>query len=138
MRRHLPKILGLICIAALVVAVVGCSSSTKTPSSSGGGSTGGSSTTIVEKNFAFVPNTLTVNVGDTVTFKNEDSTDHQVSIDGQDLGTQPSGQSVTWKATKDGTYPVSCLIHPTMTGEIIVGTGSGSSTNPGSSGTGGY
>jgi plastocyanin len=140
MKRSPFALVGAACLAGLVLlAVAGCSS---------GGSTSGSGTTIVEKNFAFSPNTLTVNVGDTVTFTNQDSAAHDVSIDTQNLGQQATGQSVTWKATKAGTFPFSCLIHPSMTGQITVGSGGGTGTTstggtsggtaPPASGSGGY
>jgi len=89
-------------------------------SSSSGGATAAGGTTVVEKGFAFEPASLEVKVGDTVTFKNEDSTAHVVNIDGKDLGNQDSGASVTWTAEQAGTFPYSCTIHPSMTGEIVV------------------
>ncbi len=49
------------------------------------------SPTVVEKGFAFDPATLDVKVGDTVTFKNEDSAPHNVKIDGKELGAQDPG-----------------------------------------------
>jgi len=69
---------------------------------------------------AFSPTTATVKVGDTVTFQNKDSAAHDVTIDGQDLGNQPTGATVTWKAAKAGTFPFSCTIHPSMTGQVVV------------------
>jgi len=109
----------------LVLALVGCGA--KTPASTGGttGGSGGAGSsagpvTIVMQNFAFTPAEATVKVGDTVTFDNKDSAPHRVSIDGQDLGQQTTGQKVEWKATKAGTFPFSCTIHPAMTGQITV------------------
>jgi plastocyanin len=49
---------------------------------------------------------------------NNDSAPHDVSINGQDLGQQAKGQSVTWTVPKAGTFPYSCVIHPSMTGQI--------------------
>jgi len=110
-------------LLALALMLVGCgggstTGTTSTPAAGGGGSTGG--TTVTESGFAFDPPTLTVKVGDTVTFANKDSAPHNVKIDGKELGTQDPGKDVTWTAAKAGTYPYSCTIHPTMTGEIIV------------------
>jgi plastocyanin len=120
-----------------LLAVAGCTSGGST---SGGGAGG---TTVVEKNFAFSPNALTVNVGDTVTFTNQDSATHEVSIDGKDLGQQATGQSVTWKAATAGTFPFKCIIHPSMTGRVTVGSGgaggpSGGTAPAGSGSSGGY
>lgn len=122
--------LALAFVVALVVS--GCSGQSGT----GGGGTGGygggtettgggtgttSGTTVTERGFAFEPATLTVKVGDTVSFVNEDSAPHEVKFDsGEQLATQSQGDKVTWTAEKPGTYPYSCSIHPSMRGEIIV------------------
>lgn len=116
MRRFKTTILALVVLVVLL-GVGGCGS--KTPASTtptGSGQT----TTITEQDFAFTPSSATVKVGDTVTFVNKDSAPHRVNIDGQDLGQQADGKSVTWTATKAGTFPFSCTIHPAMTGQITV------------------
>ena len=126
MKSREPLLVAL--LLALVLVLVGCSgyggsSSTGTSGGTTGGSTGGttaSGTTIVEKGFAFSPASLEVKVGDTVTFTNEDSASHNVSIDGKSLGSQAQGASVTWTAAAAGTFPYSCTIHPSMTGQIVV------------------
>ena len=114
----LSKALVAVLLLALVLALVGCSGSGATTPATGASSTAG--TTVVEKGFAFTPPTLEVKVGDTVTFKNEDSAPHNVSIDDKELGNQATGASVTWTAEKAGTFAYTCTIHPTMTGEIVV------------------
>jgi plastocyanin len=119
----LSKTLASVLLLALVLALVGCSGSgaTSNPPSSGTTTVDKpAGVTIVEKGFAFDPPTLEVKVGDTVTFKNEDSAPHIVSIDGKQLSTQTQGASVTWTAPQAGTFPYSCTIHPSMTGEIVV------------------
>lgn len=127
MRTKRALVIALVLSALLVLALVGCGSSTApsstgTTSGTGGGAatTGGGSTTITEQNFAFSPANVTVKVGDVVTWVNKDSTAHHVKIDNQDLGEQAPGASVTWTAAKAGTYPYSCIIHPSMTGQITV------------------
>jgi len=106
-------------VVLLGVGLVGCGSKagTGTPATT---PTTGQAVTIVEQDYAFTPSSLTVKVGDVVTFVNKDSTVHRVSIDGQDLGQQSTGKSVTWTATKAGTFPFSCTIHPDMTGQMTV------------------
>jgi plastocyanin len=111
----------------LVLALAGCGSSASpttgqgaAPSTTAGGTSGTGGTTVTEQNFAFDPQTLTVKVGDTVTFTNADSAPHNVKIDGQELGSQNQGESKTWKATKAGSFPYICTVHPSMTGQITV------------------
>lgn len=129
MSRTTLKVALVTCLALLVVLLLaGCSgsassgtggsSSAPTGGSSSSGSTGGP--TVTEQGFAFNPSTLTVKVGDTVTFTNQDSASHNVKIDGQELGAQAQGESKTWTASKAGTFPFSCVIHPSMTGQITV------------------
>jgi len=129
--RH-ARILVAILALGLVLALVGCGGSGDGDSTGYGGSTtppaedtpgstsGTSGTTITEEGLAFSPTTLTVKVGDTVTFTNNDSAPHNVLIDDQELGTQGQGDSKTWTATAAGSFPFSCTVHPSMTGEITV------------------
>jgi plastocyanin len=113
--RRCPTVFALaLCLAALLaLTIVGCSSG-----SSGGTSAGGA--TITLENIAFNPASSTVKVGDSIMFINKDSMDHHVFVGTADLGVQPSGALVTWKATTAGDFPLKCVIHPSMTGVITV------------------
>ncbi len=120
-------IIALGILVALALTITGCSAGGSGGAPQGTGSSGGSTPpttasgpTITEKDFAFSPATLTVKVGDVVTFVNEDSAPHNVSIDGAELGMQNQGASLTWTAAKAGDFPYSCVIHPAMTGTITV------------------
>lgn len=126
------------CVCVLVFAT-GC---TAPPPSNSSGTSGGTTTgatpggvTVVESNFQFSPNNLSIKIGDKVTFTNQDSTSHHVVVGTADLGVQSPGQTVTFVADKNGTVPFKCIIHPEMTGQIVVSaagtdTGTGSSTPP--------
>jgi plastocyanin len=121
----LSKAFAAVLLLVLVFALVGCSGgsgSTSNPPSSGTTTVDkpAAGATVLEKGFAFEPATLEVKVGDIVTFKNEDSAPHNVSIDGKQLGNQDQGASVTWTAQQAGTFPYTCTIHPAMTGEVVV------------------
>jgi plastocyanin len=77
--------------------------------------------TVVIKNFAFVPNRLTISVGDTVVWKNEDSAPHTATAEnGFDSKELDMGQSWSFVAQKKGSYPYTCKYHPYMRGEIVV------------------
>jgi len=72
--------------------------------------------------FAFTPGTVTVAVGDTVTWTNGDGVSHTATADDGsfDTGTIASGtkQSVTLSAV--GTFGYHCRIHSAMTATIVV------------------
>jgi len=133
-RTRTGIVLGVLLVALLALAACSGVSSTR--------STGN---TITLQNMAFNPSTLSVKVGQVVTFKNADQFPHHIVVGVDDLGVQQSGQTRTWKAPKDGIYNMKCLIHPTMSGQITVGSGGSTVGTPaagggsgGGSGGGGY
>jgi plastocyanin len=71
---------------------------------------------------AFSPATVTVAVGDTVTWTNSDQISHTATADtGQfDTGTIGNGASVTITFPDAGSFPYHCTIHVQMTGTITV------------------
>jgi plastocyanin len=76
------------------------------------------------QNFAFNPQVVTIANGAMVTWKNFDSTGHQIITDG-DLPALQSGiidQNEDFNFTFDqtGTWKYHCNIHPSMTGTVIV------------------
>lgn len=90
-----------------------------TTTSAGGG---GSTVQVAMKNLKFDPATVTVKVGDTVTWTNEDSAQHDViAVNGEfksDLFGK--GETFSFTFTKAGTYPYSCTVHAGMTGTVTV------------------
>ncbi len=78
--------------------------------------------TINIQNFAFNPQTLVVNLNDTVRAINNDGVPHTVTSDQGlfDSGTIRPGKSKQAVAKRRGTYPYHCSIHPFMKGTIIV------------------
>jgi plastocyanin len=84
--------------------------------------------------FAFSPATVSVTVGDTVTWTNSDAQGHTATADGGalDTGTIGNAQSGTITFSTAGSFPYHCSIHPDMTGTVVVeaassGAGSGGS-----------
>ena len=78
--------------------------------------------TVHIKNFMFVPATLTVAPGTTVTFVNDDDEPHTVtstvkSFDSEGLDTH---QTFTQTFAKPGAFMYFCEIHPYMHGTVIV------------------
>jgi plastocyanin len=86
--------------------------------------------------FAFSPSTVTVSVGDTVTWTNNDGATHTATADGGqfDTGNISGGggsDSVTFNSA--GTFAYHCQIHSAMTGTVVVraaSRGGGSPTTP--------
>jgi plastocyanin len=78
--------------------------------------------TVTIDDFAFEPGSVTVQVGDSVTWTNADTTAHTAtdsdgSFDTESIGT---GQSSTIQFQEAGRYRYVCSIHPTMTGSVVV------------------
>jgi plastocyanin len=79
--------------------------------------------------FSFGPKTVSVNVGDTVTWTNNGDEGHTATAsDGSfDTGTLDSGQSGSHKFTKAGSFSYICKPHPFMKGTVqVAGAGGGS------------
>ncbi len=74
------------------------------------------------ESFAFVPAELTVNVGDTVVWTNEDRVVHTATaLDGSfSTGRIGNDQSREVSFTNAGEYAYNCNIHPSMKGLIVV------------------
>lgn len=117
--------------AALVVALAGCGSSDSSSAaggsagSAGGGGAGAADGAVTISNFTFKPDPVTVKVGTTVTWTNNDSAAHTAASDsGQgatfDTGNLSQGKSGSYKFDKAGTYKYHCGIHNYMMGTITV------------------
>jgi plastocyanin len=94
------------------IAVVGFSSPNKADAQ------GTAAVTIA--NFAFDPATLTIEVGTTVTWTNQDSAAHTATGDTFDTGELAQGESGSVTFDTEGTFDYICSIHPNMTGTIVV------------------
>lgn len=73
-------------------------------------------------NFAFSPASVTINVGDTVTWTNKDAAAHSARVGG--VGTTNvllQGQSGSLTFNAAGTFPYDCGVHgPSMAGTVVV------------------
>jgi len=123
------SLLGVLLIAGLLAAVsCGSSSATTKPgaqtSPPPGGTTGPDlkSVAVEIKGFAFSPATITVPIGTTVTWTNEDSTTHTVTSKTGvfDSGSMSQGASFSHAFTDVGDFEYHCSIHTSMVGHVIV------------------
>jgi plastocyanin len=89
--------------------------------------------------FAYSPSSITVTVGDTVTWTNSDAQAHTATADGGgfDTGALGNGQSGTVTFSTAGSFAYHCSIHPDMTGTVTVqaaasggGGNAGTTTQP--------
>lgn len=74
------------------------------------------------KGFKFSPASLTINVGDTVVFTNEDGAPHTATADNGafDTGRMGKGESKSVEFTEAGSFEYSCGVHPNMKAAITV------------------
>lgn len=104
----------------LLIVFVSCAQQTQTPDTT---TKLGSENNVRIRDFKFVPETLSVKVGDTVTWANEDSAKHTVTsetgdeINSEELG---KGGSFTHTFNEPGEYTYFCSLHPSMKARIIV------------------
>jgi plastocyanin len=95
------------------------------------------SVTIVD--FSFSPGSVSVAVGDTVTWSNTGQAPHTATADDGsfDTGTVNPGGSASHRFTQPGTFSYVCTIHPNMHGTVrVLAASSGGGGGSGSSGAG--
>lgn len=119
----------LLAVLPLSLVLASCGSSSTYTGDSGNasatGTTEGASTAteITMKNIHFVPNDITVAVGTTVTWTNEDAVAHNVTSDDGlfESGNITKGETFSYTFDKPGTYSYHCTLHPPdMKGTVVV------------------
>jgi plastocyanin len=124
------------CLAATAAFGAGCGSdsnkgsstgSEAQPSSTTAGASGGTPSAagpnVSMKDIKFNPQDVTVKVGQTITWKNDDPVAHTVTAKSGadfDSGTVNPGGTYTFTAKKAGKIDYVCTIHPNQTGAITV------------------
>ncbi|MBI5146539.1 MAG: cupredoxin domain-containing protein [Thaumarchaeota archaeon] len=78
-------------------------------------------------NECFIPSSITIVTGNTVTWTNDDTAAHTVTsgMDATPDGTfdsslLPAGKTFSFKFESSGEYPYYCMVHPWMTGKVTV------------------
>lgn len=97
------------------------------PAHAGGGcATEGASapvatTTVSIDHACFGTGAATVAVGATLTWRNVSGLDHNISGPGIDFAELPAGATFKHTFTSAGLYPYACMLHPGMSGVVVVG-----------------
>lgn len=108
--------------ALVMMTLGGCGGSSATSSASP--ASAATNVAVVIHNFAFVPASLIVKVGTTVTWMNEDPvpTDHTATAynGAFNTGPIPPGSHAAFTFTEPGTYDYHCDFHQFMLGVIVV------------------
>jgi plastocyanin len=117
-------ILALVMIAGATIVIAGCTSSSSpspSPVNSAVTSTA-SQNSIAIQNYAFNPSTLTIQKGANVTWKNEDSVQHDVVSDSSAFSSPllSKGETYTHQFNSSGSFSYHCNPHSYMKGTIIV------------------
>jgi plastocyanin len=110
------------------------------PPPGGGGGTPpppGANNKTVSITSTFNPGSVTVPVGGSVTWTNDDSSPHTATGTAFDSGNLNNGQTFTKKFTTAGTFTYVCAYHSDMTGTVKVANGSGDVPPPPPGGGGG-
>jgi plastocyanin len=118
--------LAIVAALAASLALTGCNSSSNPYGSNGGNNTSSGNNsapnTVVIYNYAFGTPTLAVARGTTVTWQNTDVVAHTATSDAGtwDTGSIAPGASKSITFSTAGTFPYHCIVHPMMTGVIVV------------------
>lgn len=84
----------------------------------------GATLAVTMQGYAFSPSSLTIHVGDTVTWTNHDQAPHDVTTTSAPVSIKSStlstGQSFSYTFTTAGSYSYYCSIHPDMTAQLVV------------------
>ena len=127
------KVAGALAVAVIAVGIIGsvvwANNVAKSPTAADGsastvaGAPAAGGLAISIKDFAFDPPSLSVKVGDAVTWTNNDGPAHSIKSGDHSFdspGKIPPTSSFSFTFTKAGTYTYICGIHPSMKGTIVV------------------
>lgn len=123
MHKRYALVLGL--AAVLVLIGAGCNKTTKTDSADNAAIPSQATTpenVVTIQGFSFQPATITVKKGTTVTWTNNDPTNHTVTGDtgGPASDQFRKGESYAFTFDTVGEYPYHCTLHATMKGTVVV------------------
>jgi plastocyanin len=109
----------ILAVSVILFALMFSGSCSK--SNNNNGDTPGANEVFIQ-NMAFVPNTITVTAGTTITWTNKDAIAHTVTSNTAlfNSGSLATGKTFTYTFSAAGTYSYYCSIHPTMVASVTV------------------
>lgn len=77
---------------------------------------------VIMKNLKYSPSTITISVGTTVNWVNQESLSHTITSDTElfDSGVMSEGESYSFTFNEKGTFQYHCTLHSGMRGTVIV------------------
>lgn len=108
-----PRRLAAIAVAVAVLATIALSANAARAAQQA----------VTVQGFAFNPGTITVNMGDSITWTNNDSVPHTATSDTDsvfDVALPASGGSGSYTFATAGTFTYHCTIHAQMKGTVVV------------------
>ena len=121
------RIFGALAVALAVSVMAGCGGSVSSSSSVTGPTTSATTVSIVRgaenlTTTAYSPNPVVVPAGTTITWTNNDTTEHTSTADasGWSSGIISPGGSFSVTLQTAGTFTYHCTIHPNMVGTVTV------------------
>lgn len=123
MRRLVLSLAFVLALGGGVAFAAGSPAATPAPGASAVPSPEPSPVSIIHiKNFAYVPDTVTIHPGSTVRFVEDDDTPHTVTATDHSFDSGNLNQKDRWTHTfaTEGTYTYFCAYHPYMKGKVIV------------------
>jgi plastocyanin len=117
-------VVGIVIVVVVVVLLAGFMGNNNNSTPATGNNVTMTSAGGYSSNFAFSPSSLTVHVGENVTWTNNAGTDHTVTSDNStdpfNSGIVHAGGTYVHQFNQIGTFPYHCTIHTYMTGTIKV------------------
>ena len=107
-------------IIPLILVLAACSGGSSSAPSAAASNVGGNAVSVAS--FSFQPAAITVSVGMTVTWTNNDSAGHTVTADDGSFKSDTLATGATFSQTfaTAGTFAYHCSIHSSMTGTVTV------------------
>ena len=120
--RPTGKLLSLLCVAALAGLVLTACGGDEEPATEAPAGSSAATTEVDIAEFKYVPETITVTAGDTVTWTNSDEAPHTATADDEafDTGDLQRGQKGEVTFEEPGSYPYYCRFHAFMKGTVEV------------------